>query len=269
MPAPAAAMRWMAPRSCSPQSQRIEPRRSPVKHSEWMRTSGASTVLRTADDDGEVLDRPRLRPERHHPRLRGAVQGHGGGGDEAQSLPPPCPDTPGPPPPSRRSGRMPGGRPRRPAAPQARRAAAVPISPVAIAATAEGGVSTASSPIVEGCVAVGSAKPAQHIGSRQGGGQASRDHLGRRIDRPAQHGGPPHRREQDHRRPLGQGVEFRQTRGPGGLGGQQEQGRPVLRRHALQQHRDAATQLGRGAVDATQRAGRGLGRRWEGEGARS
>src|SRR5258706_5221773 len=43
-PRPSSAIIRMARSSCSPESQRSDPSTSPVKHCEWMRTSGASPV---------------------------------------------------------------------------------------------------------------------------------------------------------------------------------------------------------------------------------
>ena len=43
-PLPDCEIAEMAPRSCSPQSQRSDPKRSPVKHSEWRRASTGRPV---------------------------------------------------------------------------------------------------------------------------------------------------------------------------------------------------------------------------------
>ena len=79
----------MAPRSCRPQSQRSEPNRSPVKHSEWRRMSTGSVGIDLADHDGEMLlaavarppgeDAGVLRALERHVRLRHLLQVARGG----------------------------------------------------------------------------------------------------------------------------------------------------------------------------------------------
>jgi hypothetical protein len=45
----------MAAWSWLPQSQRREPKTSPVRHSEWMRTSGRGLLMGLAADEGDVV----------------------------------------------------------------------------------------------------------------------------------------------------------------------------------------------------------------------
>ena len=56
-----------------------------MKHSEWIRTSGASRASRPADHDSEMLDCRPIAAERHDAAVRRVIQRHIGGNDLAQA----------------------------------------------------------------------------------------------------------------------------------------------------------------------------------------
>src|ERR1044072_1856030 len=74
-PEPALLSWEIAPRSCTPQSQRSEPSRSPVKHSEWRRISTGSVGSISPTTMARRSLPPSLRALERHVPLRHRLQG--------------------------------------------------------------------------------------------------------------------------------------------------------------------------------------------------